>query len=156
MGQQQINNSSSSPNVQFVIPINTNTTIGNQQSGVLNQLNNEQILQLLQQSINYELNNQNVRQINGNKNGDTLSDTSDTTNSLDSNSSHLHKKQSVVIKSEQVYKCLVCDKQFDRKSSLAVHALTHRGSKSFECRVCHKKFSLQSEYVYHVNHKHNN
>merc|ERR1712228_139552 len=156
IAKNQMNHSSASPNLQFMIP-SSNTNTNTQQNQVLNQLSNEQILQLLQQSIKYELNNQNLRQSNGAKNGDTLSDNSDTTNSLDSNPLLVQqqKKQSVAIKAEKAYKCLVCDKRFDRKSALSVHALTHCGSKCFECRVCHKKFSLQSEYLYHVNHKHN-
>merc|ERR1712228_738914 len=46
IAKNQMNHSSASPNLQFMIPSsNTNT----QQNQVLNQLSNEQILQLLQQ-----------------------------------------------------------------------------------------------------------
>ena len=47
------------------------------------------------------------------------------------------------------FKCDVCSKCFDRKSSLDQHHTSHSVEKPFLCKICNRKFALKSVFVEH-------
>ncbi|ORX96099.1 hypothetical protein K493DRAFT_174049, partial [Basidiobolus meristosporus CBS 931.73] len=50
------------------------------------------------------------------------------------------------------YKCTVCEKMFNRPSSLKTHIYSHTGEKPYVCQVmgCQKKFSVLSNLRRHL------
>ncbi|GBN81445.1 Zinc finger protein 347 [Araneus ventricosus] len=70
--------------------------------------------------------------------------------------SHL-KKDKIIHKEINLYKCNVCEKSFRLKGDLQRHAFNHTGNKPFECEVCGKLFRrkdhLQRHAVIHTGEK---
>ncbi|GBN10929.1 Zinc finger protein 33A [Araneus ventricosus] len=63
--------------------------------------------------------------------------------------SHL-KKDKIIHKGINLYKCNVCKKSFRQKCDLQRHALTHTGEKPFKCDVCGNSFRQKSALQRHA------
>ena len=64
------------------------------------------------------------------------------------------KKCKVVIEKEGKLKCLVCNKNFDRKYNMRVHYRLHTGVKPYDCHICSMKFRLRVGLKFHMQKKH--
>ncbi|GBM93522.1 Zinc finger protein 235, partial [Araneus ventricosus] len=63
--------------------------------------------------------------------------------------SHL-KKDKIIHKGINMYKCNVCGKSFTQKGNLQMHALTDTGEKPFKCDVCGKSFTRKGNLQMHA------
>ncbi|GBN82056.1 Zinc finger protein 681 [Araneus ventricosus] len=60
------------------------------------------------------------------------------------------KKDKIIHKGINLYKCDVCGKSFGQKCDLQRHALIHTGEKPFKCDVCGKSFRQGGHLQKHV------
>ncbi|XP_012558385.2 zinc finger protein 148 [Hydra vulgaris] len=60
------------------------------------------------------------------------------------------KKQRRSYPLERKYLCTVCNKAFDRNTSLTRHLLTHTREKPFKCQLCDKAFSQNAHLKRHI------
>ena len=51
---------------------------------------------------------------------------------------------------ERPFKCHICDKAFNQKGSLQIHASKHTGSKPYECEFCPSAFSQKGNLRAHI------
>uniref|UniRef100_G1KUR4 Zinc finger protein 397 n=1 Tax=Anolis carolinensis TaxID=28377 RepID=G1KUR4_ANOCA len=50
---------------------------------------------------------------------------------------------------EKPYKCLLCEKSYNQRSSLVIHERSHMGEKPYTCLECGKSFSQKATLVLH-------
>ncbi|GBM81098.1 Zinc finger protein 235 [Araneus ventricosus] len=60
------------------------------------------------------------------------------------------KKDKIIRKGINRYKCNVCEKSFGQKNDLQRHALIHTGERPFKCDVCGKSFRLKGDLQRHA------
>uniref|UniRef100_A0A8P4GE45 C2H2-type domain-containing protein n=1 Tax=Dicentrarchus labrax TaxID=13489 RepID=A0A8P4GE45_DICLA len=53
-------------------------------------------------------------------------------------------------KEEKAFKCSECNKEFNRKQLLVMHARVHTGEKPFSCDYCGKTFTQNSHRIVHM------